>query len=68
VNNFRPSELSIVSKRDPDREGSYWPSCYFREVAGELQQMWWSENGEAVWESIPQGNMSLKDIALGSKQ
>ncbi len=65
---FRPSDLSILQKRDPKRRGRYNPSSYFRMSEGELQQMWWSDAGDAVWEPIAKSaRLTLKDIALGKK-
>ena len=65
---IKPSELAFVSKRDPKRKGLYNPSAYLRQHEGILEQMWWSDAGDAVWESIAQSpNLSLKDIALGKK-
>ena len=64
MSDFKPSELAVVAER---REGLiYNPSNYLRYEAGVLQQMWWSQAADAVWEDVPQGNnLSLADIALG---
>ena len=66
--NFKPSDLMIVSKRDPNLLGRYYPSSYLRiNDDGILHQMWWSEKGDAVWEAIPKGSeLTLKDITLGN--
>ena len=65
---IKPSDLAIVSKRDPNRKGEYNPSTYFRLHGCVLEQMWWSDAGDAVWEPVAQSpDLSLKDIALGRK-
>ena len=67
MSNFRPSDLRVVSERDPKLEGAYHPSSFLRlNTDGKLEQMWWSNAGEAVWEVVPQGEFSLKDLALGN--
>ena len=65
---YKPSDLLIVSKRDPKRAGLYEPSSYLRlNNNGELEQMWWSDRGDAVWETLQTGDVSLRDIALGRR-
>lgn len=65
--NFKPSDLVVVSKRDENRRGEYQPSAFLRvNDKNILEQMWWSDKGDAVWERIPVGSkLTLKDIALG---
>ena len=68
MSSFKPSQLRVVVQRDPERTGGYQPSAYFRMHEGEVEQMWWSEAGDAVWEAIASTpGLTLKDIAMGQK-
>lgn len=66
MSGIKPSELVVAEKRNPTRKGEYNPSSYFRIKDRKLQQMWWSDAGDAVWESISNCT-DLKDIARGEK-
>ena len=63
---FKPSDLSVVSCRRAGCEGMYKTAGYLRFASsGKLEQLWWSDVGDCVWEPVPTGDISPKEAALG---
>ena len=65
MRNYKLSDLTIVSARESGREGMYRPTSFLRfSLDGNLEQLWWSDAGDCVWEEVPFGNLSPKEVAM----